>query len=221
MQNTLQSLLDEVLPGRQVSEAGVPPGGGETNGYLASSPTSAYTTAQRSLGVPRPVCETWPSGARRGISEVHYTHDAMVDLILGNPAISQNLLAQHFGYTASWISQIISSDAFQARLAERTQQLVDPILLQSVEARFKALVLRSQEILMEKLNRPTDEVPDQLALRTLELSSRAAGYGARQETPPASAVNISVHLESMGENLTRLLRKKKLEALDMESADEG
>lgn len=211
----LQALLDEVLPGRPQS-AGVPPGGALTD-PVSSAP---YTTASRAQGVPRPVCETWPSGARRGIVEVKYTHDAMVDLILGNPSISQNELALHFKYTASWISQIISSDAFQARLAERTKEMVDPILLQSVEQRFKALVLRSQEILMEKLNKATEEIPDQLALRALELSSRAAGYGARQEPPPGPALNISVHLESMGDNLTKLLRKKRSEALDMEPVDD-
>lgn len=179
---------------------------------------AAYTTAQRASGVPRPACETWPSGARRGISEVHYTHDALVDLIIANPAVSQNALALHFGYTASWISQIIASDAFQARLAERTKDLVDPLIRVSVQERFQALVMRSLEILQEKLNRPTDEIPDQLALRALELSSRAAGYGAR-DTVPAQQVNVNLHLESLGDRLTTLLRRKRTEVVDAEVAD--
>lgn len=200
MSAELEKLLDEVLPGRQAA----------TNGSQV-----AYTTAQRAAGVPRPVCETWPSGARRGIVEVKYTHDSMIDLIIANPAVSQNELAKHFGYTASWVSQIIASDSFQSRLAERTQVLVDPVIVKTVEQRFKALVLRSLEILQEKLNRPTEEIPDQLALRALELSSRAAGYGARTEQPIAVA-NVNVHLENLGDNLVKLLRKKKSEAIDVE-----
>jgi predicted transcriptional regulator len=140
----------------------------------------------------------------------------MVDLILASPGISQNALAEHFGYTASWVSQIISSDSFQARLAERTKDLVDPVVAQMVESRFKALVLRSQEILMEKLNRPTEEIPDQLALRALELSSRAAGYGGKVEQVGGPQLNVNLHLEDLGQNLVKLLRKKKVEAIDAE-----
>lgn len=209
MSQDLQALLDEVIP----PKVGVLPSG------TASSNPPAYTTAQRAQGVPRPACETWPSGTRRGIAEVKYTHDAMIDLIIANPAISQNALAQHFGYSATWVSNIIASDSFQSRLAERTKELVDPVIVQTVEHRFKALILRSMEILQEKLNRPSDEIPDQLALRTLELSTRAAGYGARNDQPPGPAVNINVHLESLGDNLTKLLRRKKAEVIDAEVED--
>ena len=212
MTDILQSLLDEVVPGRA---AGVPPGGVSSENFLPPS-ASAYTTAQRALGMPRPVCETWPSGARRGIAEVKYTHDGMIDLIIADPSISQNALARHFGYTASWVSQIISSDSFQSRLAERTKDLVDPLIVKSVQQRFQALVLRSMEILQEKLNRPSDEIPDQLALRALELSTRAAGYGAKDSGVPPTSVNVNVHLESLGNNLVQLLKRRKAEVIDVE-----
>lgn len=145
-----------------------------------------------------------------GIQKVRYTHDAMIDLIIANPAISQNELALTFGYSASWVSQIIASDAFQSRLAERTEKLVDPNIRFSVEERFKGLVLRSLEILAEKLNKPAREIPDQLALRALELSSRAAGYGAKSEAPLVQN-NLNFHLDELGGNLVALLRKKKAE----------
>lgn len=156
-----------------------------------------------------------PPTAKQAIAKVRYTHDAMIDLIIAEPAISQNALARQFGYSASWVSQIIASDAFQARLAERTQELVDPTIRVTVEERFKGLVLRSLEILSDKLNKSSEAIPDNLALRTLELSSRALGYGAK--APPASAeVNVNVHLEELGGNLVQLLRRKKAEAIDAE-----
>lgn len=145
-----------------------------------------------------------------GIEKVRYTHDGMINLIIANPAVSQNELARHFGYTASWISQIIASDAFQSRLAERTTELVDPMIRTSVEEKFKGLVLRSLEILAEKLNKPSDQIPDQLALRALEVASKAAGYGAR-EAPLVQVNNITTHLDELGNNLVNLLRKKKQE----------
>jgi hypothetical protein len=167
------------------------------------------------LTEPAPAGAKWPSGAARGVAKVRYTHDAMIDAIISNPAISQNQLASHFGYTAAWVSQIISSDAFQARLAERNAELVDPTIRKSVEDRFKSLVVRSLEILAEKLNRPADQIPDNLALRTAELSSRALGYGAR-EMGPTLTVNVGDHLESLGDNLVRLLHREKARIIEGE-----
>lgn len=164
--------------------------------------------------------EQWPSGANKGVMKVSYTHDAMINLIIADPTISQNQLAAQFGYTAGWVSQIIASDAFQAQLAERTKDLVDPTIRATVEERFKALVLRSLDILREKLDKPASSIPDQLVVRSLELGSRAMGYGARETPPAAPAVNMHVHLESLGEGLTQLLRRKKGEVFDMENGDD-
>ena len=151
-----------------------------------------------------------PAVPRQPIQKVRYTHDAMIDLIIANPAVSQNELARAFGYTPSWVSQVISSDAFQSRLADRTAELVDPTIRQSVEERFKGLVLRSLEILSEKLNKPTEQIPDQLALRALEIASRAAGYGGKAETSKQE-VNVNLHLEQLSGNLVQLLRRRRSE----------
>lgn len=154
----------------------------------------------------------------KAIAKMRYTHDAMVDQIIANPTISQNALAALFGYSAGWVSQVIASDAFQTRLAERSAELVDPTIRASVEEQFKGLVYRSLAILRDKLNAPSAAIPDQLALQTLSLTTRALGYGARLEQPP-SQVNVSVHLESLGDNLTQLLRRKRSEVIDVPPSD--
>lgn len=154
-------------------------------------------------------------GANNAIAKVGYSHEAMIDLIIARPGISQNAIAAHFGYTASWISQIISSDAFQTALAKRREKLVDPLIAAEVEMNFKALVARSLDILQQKLNRPVDEIPDNLALRTFEIASRAAGYGAKDPSAaaqPATTVEVNVHLEQLGGGLVALLQRKKREA---------
>jgi hypothetical protein len=153
----------------------------------------------------------WPSGAARGIQKVKYTHDAMVDILISEPTISQNELAERFGYTAGWISQIIASDSFQARLAERKDEIVDPTIRASVKENFEALVIRSQALLLEKLNKPAAQLPDQLVLRSLEVGSKALGYGARESTV-AVQVNVGEYLEQHAENLTKLLARKRAEA---------
>lgn len=186
-----------------------------TDGPQAASdpPSAAEPSPPQPWDRPTYPVNVYPSGARQGVEKVSYTHDGMIDHMIANPAISQGELALIYGYSASWICQIMSSDAFQARLHERREQITDPAIRATMKERFDALVLRSLEILQDKLNRPSDKVADQLVLQTLGLASKAAGYGARIETAPVSPVNVHVHLESMADNLTQLLRRKKVEAL--------
>jgi hypothetical protein len=143
---------------------------------------------------------------RTGPKKVNYSHMGMVDLIIANPGISQNAIAAHFGYSASWVSQVLSSDAVQDLLASRTAEIVDPALRLTVEENFKAIVRRSQEILLEKLHAPV--ISDNLVLRAAELGSRALGLGAREQ--PGSTLNVNLHLEDLGGRLDKLLERKKL-----------
>lgn len=123
------------------------------------------------------------------LKKVRYTHAAMVDLIIQNPWISQNEIAATFGYSVGWISNVFASDAFQAYLAQRRDEIVDPAIKATVEERTKALVIRSLEVLAAKLDRPVAQVPDTVALRCLELGARALGMGgnAPPPVPPSGA----------------------------------
>lgn len=116
------------------------------------------------------------ASAAMAIDRVKYSHDAMIDCIIATPGISQNDLAKHFGYSAPWVSRIINSDAFQARLASRKNDIVDPSLVLSVDERLRNLASRSLDIVMEKLD--VSKNPD-TALRALEITTKALGYGAR------------------------------------------
>ena len=140
-------------------------------------------------------------------------------MLIANPIISQDELAVQFGYSASWISIILASDAFQAFHAKRTAELIDPALRATIEDRFKGLVYRSQEILLEKLRAPAASIPENLALRTMELSARALGFGARDPTPTVQ-VNVDAHLEVLGGRLTDLLTRHKAAVIEGELADE-
>jgi hypothetical protein len=116
-----------------------------------------------------------------GPRKLNYTHEDCIDAILANPAVTQNELAARYGYTASWISLIINSDAFQAALAKRRDEVISPELRATVEERFRALITESQRVLHEKLLQPN--CPPALALGVLGTASKALGYGARDASP--------------------------------------
>lgn len=128
---------------------------------------------------PSPPPDSPPERRSLGPVKLNYTHEDCIDAILANPTISQNELATRYGYTQSWISLIINSDAFQAALAKRRDEVLSPELKATVEERFRALITESQRVLLESLHSKT--CPPNLALGTLQVASKAMGYGAREQ----------------------------------------
>jgi hypothetical protein len=116
---------------------------------------------------------------KNGIIKVSYSHQALIDIIISNPMVTQREMAARFGYTESWISSVIASDSFQEVLNLRREEIIDPVIKASIEERFKALVIESQRILMKKLEVTQDP---ELALGVLNGASKALGYGVRNPT---------------------------------------
>lgn len=125
------------------------------------------------------------------IKKVRYTHDAMIDCIIAEPSVQQNQLAVMFDRTPAWISTIISSDAFQARLAERRGELIDPGLLVTINERFAAIATESLARLHERIATPIQVVSDDFMLKIAEFSTRGLGYGARAAGSDSN-VNVAV-----------------------------
>lgn len=118
------------------------------------------------------------ASAASAIARVKYTHDAMIDQLIANPGISQGQLATSFGYTQAWVSRVLNSDAFQARLAERKDELVDPVITMTLEEKFKALADLSLQVVTEKLTLSRDA---NIGLEALKITAKALGYGARKD----------------------------------------
>ena len=145
-----------------------------------------------------------PVGAIRP-TKLRYTHEAVIDMILAEPGVSQGKLAATFGYTQGWLSTVMGSDAFKAKLAERRAEVVDPVLQMSLNERFSSMVEKSLEVLQEKLSQPALQVPDQLALRAAELGAKALGLGGNQTAQVV--VMQQDHLEGLAGRLLALQAK--------------
>lgn len=148
---------------------------------------------------------------RPQIQKVSYNHEAMIDMLIADPWISQNEIARRFGMSASWISTIICSDLFQARLAERREKLVDPQVRVSLKTQFEGLLSRSMEILRCKLDAEPEEVPDRLAVEVAKMAGKNLGM---QAAPTVSIQETHVHLEELGQNLVKLMRKTRGETYE-------
>lgn len=128
---------------------------------------------------------------KEGILKVRYSHDAMIDVILTEPTIRQNDLAAMFDRSPSWVSQIMNSDAFQARLEERRAEIVDPTITATLKERLSAVADTSLQKLLEKISTPVQLVTDDFMLQTAKFATTALGYGARA---PAGASETQVNV---------------------------
>lgn len=116
------------------------------------------------------------------LKKVNYTHDDIISLILAEPAITQREIASRYGYSEAWVCQVMGSDAFQSRLAQRKTELIDPMIVATFEEKLAGTVGLALNVLQEKLENGRSA---ELAIKTLEVGAKALGYGARKE-------NISV-----------------------------
>lgn len=120
-----------------------------------------------------------------------YSHDAMIDIIIANPRVQHKELAATFGYSQTWVSRVIGSDAFQARLAARKSEIVDPFITATIEERLRGLAIQSLEVVSEKLAAaPTLDG----GLKALELATKSLGFGARDRGGPAVQANFVIQM---------------------------
>lgn len=131
------------------------------------------------------------------LQRMHYSHEAMIDVIIAEPTIKQNELAAKFGKTVGWISRIIGSDAFQASLAKRREELTDPFLVATIEERMTGLAMQSIDVLVEKLEITKNA---DLAIKALDISSKALGFGARGGAQNNQQNNFTIVLPAKSEN---------------------
>ena len=125
------------------------------------------------------------------LQNMKYSHDAMVDVIVANPAIKQKELAAMFGRSDAWISVVMASDVFQMKLAERRQEIIDPLMKEEIEARFKMVTRRSLEVLQEKLNAPASSIDGAFAIKAAELGMKGMGIGQPQPVQAEGGDRIS------------------------------
>ena len=126
---------------------------------------------------------------RQAIAKIRYSHEDMIDFIITQPGCSQGDVARRYGYTESWVSLVMSSDAWKSAMAKRREELVDPTLLITINERFAAMTQRSLERLMEKLDAP--QVSDNVVLRAVELGAKAMGVGGNAVVTPPPADHLA------------------------------
>jgi hypothetical protein len=133
--------------------------------------------------------------AAPGITRVSHTHEAILQYMIANPAAQLSEVAAEFGYTQPWLSNIIYSDCFQAKLADAQGEIFGEVKT-SVKDRITTLAHRSLTRLAEKIEieQDTARITDaaELALKAIkQWASWAERMVDRQAQPPSTRSSIS------------------------------
>ena len=147
------------------------------------------------------------------ITTVSLTYEQIVDaLLLSPPTETQGQLAKRLGYSQSYLSRLIASDAFQVRLADRIEKSIEPerqaafkLRFASIEEEARGILKNSLRLLAEKLDQPDpDLIPAQLIIKSAEMTSKLLGYGARDLPGTPQRVDMHLHLHQLRDNLRNL-----------------
>lgn len=170
------------------------------NGARSQGPTPQYAE-----GKGGQLAEALAENAQSQIAKIRSSHDTIVDMMICHPEMTKAQIAAKLGYTPTYLSIVTGSDAFKVRMAKRRAQFVDPVVAASVEEMFGAMTERACEVLLEKLNQPTNTVDPQLALQAAQLGAKVAGMGGFGAK--VAVVNVAPseeRLNRLADNLTRL-----------------
>lgn len=136
-------------------------------------------TSEQQQGVHEGLSSTVLPAKQATTLRLTYTHEAMIDLILREPSVRPGELATLFERSPGWISRILNSDSFQARLAERKSALVDPSITRALNNRFRSLAIQSTQVLQERLDA---EEGASLALDALSVATSAMRVSSKAAT---------------------------------------
>lgn len=117
------------------------------------------------------------------IAKLSPIHEQIALWLMENPTARQGDCATAFGYTQGWLSQIMGSDLFQARLAQYREQGYEVGVL-SIRERMAGLALQALEQMTDKLE--TEEDLERIH-KVADGMLKRLGYGEGR----GAAVNIS------------------------------
>lgn len=153
------------------------------------------------------------------IASLSIRHEAIMDYLIIFPERSKKECAEYFGVSPTWLSQIIHSDAFQARLRDRQDTKFSTLVL-TLKEKMEAAGHRSVEKLAEALEAADPDIAEDrkfIASATDKVLARL-GYGtSRNVQPPTAPPNMqqnnfyAVDRETLAQ--ARSLMQNKPEAL--------
>jgi len=120
------------------------------------------------------------------IKAVSVKHSAILDYMLVHPAEKLSEVAKNFGVSQAWLSVIVNSDAFQAKLRERDDQQFSSIIV-PLREQVMGIAQVGVEKLGECLENASPTSDKQFIADTTDSLLKNLGYSPRSVAPSPQA----------------------------------
>lgn len=107
------------------------------------------------------------------LEKVHHIHECIINEMIADPLVTQLELCAKFGYSKGWMCRLINSDSFQARLGERREKLLDPMLRAKLKDKLESVTMQSLATIQHKLNSADSSA--EMALASLGMAQTGLG----------------------------------------------
>ena len=128
--------------------------------------------------------------AANQIQTVSIKHDAILDYLLVNPSMKLGDVAKHFGMSQPWLSVVIHSDAFQVKLAEKSDECFHSSILPLREQLMGVAQVGVTKLgeVMENASPVTDK---QFIADTTDSLLKNLGYSPKSVNPQSNSGNTT------------------------------
>jgi hypothetical protein len=135
------------------------------------------------------------------IQNMSHTHEAIARWLIANPQGSMRECAEFFGYSQSWLSCIVHSDAFK-RYMHTLQGDANDAVIADVPTKLKGIAAQALDAIGEQLDIAVQDGTIQhreFIHRSAELALRSLGYGVAKNPAPAAPQgnNVQVNILSV------------------------
>lgn len=120
-----------------------------------------------------PVHPDSKSTGNQRIYKVSHIHECIINEMIADPTRTITELAEIFGYSTSWMSRLTNSDSFQARLAERRQEVMDPSIRARLKDKLETVTIVALDSIQRKLESP--EASAEFAIASLGIVQQGLG----------------------------------------------
>lgn len=128
----------------------------------------------------------------RVLRKLSWWHESIIDWMLLHPEGKLAHCAKEFSVSASWLSIIVNSDLFRARLAVRRAELAGEIGATVVD-RLSGIAGQALESIAERIEREKDKLPIGELRETASMALDALGYSGKKNSgaAPANVYNFN------------------------------
>lgn len=146
------------------------------------------------------------------IQSMSTMHESIIAFLIANPHMKKGDVARHFQVTPAWLSTIIHSDIFQAKLAERQDEFFSATTV-PIKEKLENLADMAIDRLTETIETETDPHNIREAAR---LALDRIGHG----TTPVPGAGVTLNLNLTSDQLA-LYREKIINKHNGEVYEQG